>query len=132
MTQARPESSFFCWRIRTLVFSLSRPLNLLTVTIDGALILLDLLLIGLVLLLFLALHVISDERAGAESNRSADCRSSSRVTHGCANDAARRGSSHGSDSRAFFPGRHGTAGTGRENRRGENERRRLEQISPGH
>ncbi len=49
---------------RASVFRLARALDLLIVAIDGALVLLDLLLIGLILLLFLALHVVAHQRAG--------------------------------------------------------------------
>jgi hypothetical protein len=49
---------------RASVFRLARALDLLIVAIDGALVLLDLLLIGLILLLFLALHIVAHQRAG--------------------------------------------------------------------
>jgi hypothetical protein len=94
---------------------LPQPLRLLSVTVDLSLILLDLLLI----LLFLTLHGIADERAGAESERAADSGSGSGMSHGRADDAACRSAAESADACAFFPGRQRSTGTTGKNDRHE-------------
>jgi hypothetical protein len=41
----------------------------------------------LILLLLLTLHIITDQRARAESKRAADCRASAGRAHRCADDS---------------------------------------------
>jgi len=77
-------------------------LYLLSIAFNGALVLLDLLLIRLGLLL--TLHVIAGQCAGAQSEGAADGSAGPRPTHGRADNATRRGSPHGANGRAFFPG----------------------------
>jgi hypothetical protein len=59
----------------------------------------------------LALKLITDQGAGAETQYAADRCASSGTTHGSADDAARRGASQRADSRAFFTSCEGAART---------------------
>src|SRR5581483_2557366 len=109
--QKNSESSFlFSETASRSVFGLTPLLNLLVVAVDGALVLLDLLLIGLVLLLLLSLHVVADQSAGAEAESAADGRARARMADGGADDAARRRAADGADAGALFARGHGTAG----------------------
>jgi hypothetical protein len=58
--------------LRESIFLTPQPLRLLPIAFDDALVLLDLLLIGLILRFFLALHVISDKRSRSQSDTAAD------------------------------------------------------------
>jgi len=80
-------------------------LNLLAVTIDGSLILLDLLLIGLILLLFLTLHIVTDQCAGAESKRAADGCTGAGRAHGRADDSACCRAAERANPSSLFPSR---------------------------
>jgi hypothetical protein len=110
-----------------LVFDLLGALNLLVVAIDGALILLDLLLIALVLLLFLTLHVIADERPGAESEGATDCRASAWVTNGCADNASRSSPAERAYAGSLFTGGQRAA---RATCQDDSRQRECRQLSP--
>jgi hypothetical protein len=112
----------FCIADERLIFGLTAALNLLVVAIDGALILLELLLIGLILLLFLTLHVIADERASAKSEGAADGGAGSGMTHGCTDDAAGGRAANCTNPSALFPGRHRSAGTSGKHHSREDDR----------
>ena len=112
-------------RHRFLIFGLTQPLTFLSIAFDFALVLLDLLLVLLILRLFLTLHVISNERAGTQTQGPADSSASPGMPHGCANNAPRRRAAKGANARSFFPGRHRTAGTSGEHTNGKTQREYL-------
>jgi hypothetical protein len=104
---------------------LLRALNLLVVAVNGSLILLDLLLIASVLLVLLALHVIADQRTGAESECATDSGTGTWVTHCRSDNSARCGAAQGADSRSFFPGGQRSAGAACEDHSSQRQPRPL-------
>ena len=87
-----------------------RSLNFLTIALDHALVLLELLLIGLVLRGFLTLHVIANQRARRQSRAAADGRAHAGTTEGAADQAACGRTADRADAGAFFPRGHRSAG----------------------
>ena len=109
-----------------LIFGLTQPLTFLTIAFDFPLVLLDLLLILLVLRLFLTLHVISNERAGTQTQSPADSSASSGMPYGRANDAAGGRAADSANARSFFSRGHGSAGTSGKHDNGKNQREYLQ------
>ena len=87
-----------------------RSLNFVTIALDHALVLLELLLISLVLLGFLTLHVIANQRARRQSRAAADGRAHAGTTEGAADQAACGRTADRADAGAFFPRGHRSAG----------------------
>ncbi len=112
-------------RRRFLIFGFTQPLTFLSIAVDFPLVLLDLLLVLLILRLFLTLHVISNERAGTQTQGPTDSSASPGTPHGCANNAPGRGAAKNANARSLFPGRHGTAGTSGEHTNGKTQREYL-------
>jgi hypothetical protein len=97
------------WVFGSLILLLAQLLRFLAIPFNDALVLLYLLLISLILGLLLTLHVISDERAGAQAQRSPDRCAGSRVTYGRSNNATRGGTPQRADARSLLPRGQGSA-----------------------
>jgi hypothetical protein len=81
-----------------------QPLQLVALPVNVSLISFDLILLP-VILIFLTLELIANERARTESQTAANRSSRSGMADGTADDAAHRGASEGADACAFFPRR---------------------------
>jgi hypothetical protein len=79
-------------------------LSLRPILFDDPLVLLDLLLVILILGFLLPLHVISDERSGAETDSATNCGAQARATGGGTDEPAGGGPSNSANAGAFFPG----------------------------
>ena len=94
------------------------------ITIDGALILLNLLLIVVILLLlFLTLHVVTDHSAADETRARADRRSHAWPSECRTDQATSGGAADGANAGTLLSGSHGATRAARGDRCGQTENR---------